>query len=212
MARKQTPQWGKGRGGFYSFPYLKDEDFQKLEEVLGSKIDKGIRSRMQGMVRDFASNKHFSEDRPRLAQVRAALKSVRDQPESYSDISEKLDAESAYELERRLENASEPKSVDEIRLAAENALEDLKIDRGGRPKKKAALRALINDLKVVFKEITGRESGITWHAYREKYEGSFFDFISKFLEITDPEEIRSNSSLGHQIQIALKSAKTNPHQ
>jgi hypothetical protein len=212
MARKQTPQWKKGWGGFYTFPYLKDEDFQELEEVLGSKIDKEIRSRLQGMVRDFASDKHFFEDRPRLAQVRAALKSVRDKPESYHDISENLDAESAYELERRLGNASEPKNVDEIKMAAEDALEDLNIDKGGRPKKKAALRTLIIDLSVVFKEITGRNAGITWHQYRERYEGLFYDFISKFLDIVDKDEIWSNSSLGQQIQSALKSAKSSPHQ
>jgi hypothetical protein len=211
MVRKQKPQWGKGWGGPYAFPYLKDEDYQALEEVLGSKIDKEIRSRMQGMVRDFTSDKHSFKDRPRLAQVRAALVRVRDQPEPYPDILDKLDSKSSYELELRLGNASEPKSVDEVRLAAENALEDLKIDRGGRPRERAALRAFIRDLIIVFQKITGREAGITWHEHREKYEGTFFEFVLKLLVIIDPEEIPTNSSLGQQIKSALKSTKSDPH-
>ena len=208
MPRTQKPRWGAGWGGFYNFKYLSDEDFQELAIVLGvDRINNEIRSNIQKIVRDYASEKHFFEDHARLAQVRAALKKVRDKPEAFYKKLDELDSRASWEITTRIETSEIIPTAADTKSAAEQALQDLRMDRGGRPKNKAVLRALITELQSIFKELTGQCATITWHDYREAYEGFFYDFVSKFSEIINPEETWSNLSLGQQIKAALKSSK-----
>jgi len=208
MPRTQKPQWGKGWGGFYDFKYLTDENFQELSLALGvNKINKEIHSSIQKIVRDYASEKNSFEDHPRLAQVRAALKQVMDNPEAFFRKLDVLDSRTSWEIAIRIKPSDIHPTPEDTQSAAEKALDDLEKDMGGRPKSKAVLRSLITDLQSIFEKLTGTSATITWHDYRERYEGPFYDFIFKFLKIIDPDEIRSNSSLGQQIKTALRSSK-----
>ena len=216
MTRKQRPAWDKGWGGPYSFQYLSDKDLKNLSEALDvAKIGRKTRVLMEEMVRDFASNKHCAETKPRLAQVKPALEVVRDRAKSFFESLERLDSVSSWELSIRLgEDLSALPNAEtnaqKIYGAAKNALKELEKDKGGRPRTKVPLRTLILDLKNVFEEKTGKKAALTWNPHKEKYEGHFYNVVSAFLEIVDPGEIWSNSSLGQQIKQALKLSRDTP--
>lgn len=219
MSKKHKPKRGWEPSGFYSFPYLSEENFAHIAEVLHApEIPEDLRSQLQDAVRDYLSDKNYLGDIPRSAEVRAALVEVRDKAHALDECLKELDDVSLYALERTkaYTNVRPKDTVEDHRQhirrvfsAAKEALEVLGQDKGGRPKQKAALRNFIGDLKVVFEQVTGSKATVTWNEHKNRYAGSFFDFVHSCLQIVDPEEIYSNSSLGQQIKQALALAKSN---
>ena len=216
MSTKQKPKWPWTFGS--SFPYLKDENFQKIANVLHvskSKITKEIRSQIQDAIREYASNKNFLEG-PSETQVKSKLSLVRDKTKDLLDCLNLLDDITMQKLastkafpKAEIYDPTTIKTIDKIHLAAKEALEKLNRVKKGRRKTKTALVGFVIDLKPIFEEITSLKASITNNPYKDKdnYQGPFYDFIHTCLEIVNEAEIWSNSSLGQQIKKGLHLTK-----
>lgn len=182
-----------------------------------TEMPEDVRSELQEAVRDFCSDKAYRADIPRKSEIRAALSELRKGVNDLEAYLEQLDGASIDALQST--KAFAAVDVDNLivslisrlhRLgsASSEVLKKLGQDTGGRPTVKAALRGFVSGLKNIFEKATGSRATITWHEHRNEYSGFFFDFVHRCLQIADPDEIYSNSSIGQQIKQALKSART----
>ena len=79
--------------------------------------------------------------------------------------------------------------------------------RTGHPKENCALAFFAQALGDIYHECTSRKPSVTWHEYRQQYEGDFFALVEACLEPLGPDHTKSNNALGKAIQRALKGWK-----
>lgn len=218
MSKKRKPRLGWEPSGFYSFPYLSKEDYQSIAETLHiAEMPEDVRSELQEAVREYLADKNHRANIPSKSEVRAALFELNKKVNDLEAHLEQLDGASSDALQSTKVFAAVDvdnsivcliSRLHRIGSASLEVLSKLGQDKGGRPKHKVALRGFVSELRGIFEKATGSRATITWHEHRNEYGGLFFDFVHRCLEIADPDEIYSNSSIGQQIKQALKSART----
>lgn len=188
MATKHKPKRNWGWVGGSSFPYLTDEHFQKIANVLHvSKITKKSRSQLQEAIREYFSNKDFMSETPKPGEVKAALLEIRDKAKALKDCIEQLDAISMQKLALKsvfptaeiydLRNGES--DIHKVYLAAEEALGRLEKDKGGRQFANLALKCFIRDLFPVYVGLTGKKPGVPYK--RTKYDAVYDKKIKQYI-------------------------------
>jgi hypothetical protein len=204
----------------YDFPYLDDEEFNKVGKTLKAiKIKEETKAQLQDSIRKYFTYKDWHDNTPRNAKIRTELINLRDKSQALIDCLKELSEKSINllidynpflfpqaELFDTVDNISEFKKIFD---AIQVVLEKLEPDTGGPVKTKLPLRIFIINLKGIFEEVTGKGATITWSEINQNYQGHFFRFVEELLEIIAPEEIWSNASLGKQIERALRTTKNN---
>ena len=217
MSKKAKPKWGWYDAGFYSpFPFS-DDNFDKIKKKMPNVdgLTEDIRSQLQEAAIKYCieSDRILKNPPPRLSEVRAALTEIHGKTETLIECLKQIDTISLgqlygeafpdnLELLKRIENKSS--DIHKLHSIAQETLNRLKQDRGGRPIIKQPLRGLICHLICIYESSTGTNATLSLDQYEEKYKGKFYEFTHTVIEIIDPEEIWSNSSLGQQIKAAIK--------
>ena len=217
MPKKSKPN-SKDAGNFNPVPY-KESDFSELANILKvAKLEKDLRSQLEVAAHDYFIDKNRWSNMPRSSNIKAALMEIQDKTKSLIVILERIDNKTLDKLAM----TSFPDNLDDYNFlsdlqwnkktdihkvysAAQKALSELDKDKGGPQKSKAPLRNFIHSLQTIYEGMTGLKASISWHPVDEQYQGKFFNFVYGCLEIINPSEIWSNSSLGQQIKQVLKS-------
>jgi len=213
--------------GLSAFVKYKDDRFKKLAGILGlSEMPNKVLEALEEAIEQYLIDKDVIQQAPRLSEVKAALTKIHnkskklDKIEPLIEILKQIDDRTLDKLAMtsfpdNLDFLDHPWEKDpdiHIRVysASKEALNELEPDKGGRRKEKTALRNFIYRLQIIYEKITGSKATITWHPVNEKFQGIFFDFVYGCLELINPSEVWSNSSLGQQIKKVLKSTKSKP--
>lgn len=218
MSKKAKPQRQWEDGSFFSQKYLDEESYQKISSALQlESLYDEFKEVIQIAVSEYCAEKQRHSLVPRQIEVRAALREIKDTATKLIEAIEQIDTISKNRLEEaalsinikkisKFFNRFEKKYSDLhfIEATSQEALDNLAGDLRGRPNDKAPLRTLILNLLTIYKEATRTQATITWNEDDLKYGGIFFNFVSTILQIVDPIEIYSNSSLGQQIRQSLK--------
>ena len=187
-----------------------------------TKLSKRVCEHLQVAVNDYTAEKNFRPDTPRPGEVKAALEEIQEKSKALISCLDTVDSMSLQRLQvaalktkaigdllfdPRVHDTQGLAIVQQIHAAAKEALIGLKPDKGGPRRRKGPLLSLVMDLSQIFKKVTGSRAAITWDEYNDQYQGRFYDFVWTCLQIIDPDEVQSNSSLGQHIKRALKAER-----
>ena len=187
--------------------------YRKKYSINDAQVD-----RLREATSSFLSHRQVFDRWPRPAKIKADLKSVIEFGGLFLNALRNLDhptqsrlflaragrvGEVDSEALRKVQHA-----VVRIMESCEDALKSLPLDRGGRPAK-PSLGLYIENLALIYGEVTGKKPTVAWSDIKKKYRGPFLVFVNDCLKTCD-QPPSSNKSLGKAIQRTLKDLKAKP--
>jgi len=210
MAKRRNPKWGFENIVDSGSCPVTEEDVRNIGKNLEISLNEDLVAAVLEASRWYLADREVLDKLPRPSEVKPAIEEVHNRGKQFAEALERLDFISRNELTSRFQHGmvitNTQRMVRMICQAAEEVLEGLPADRGGRPKE-LAIRVFIQRLAQVYEKATGRNPSVTWHEHRGAFEGQFYEFVSKLLNEVDGEywkEIANNTALGQKIISTLK--------
>lgn len=207
MRERGKPKWGfRGMADSIS---ITEKQIQAIEKKAGMTLSKDLSERLSDALSAYVSTKEVISNFPRVSQVRAALRAVKDKAKAYAEALEQLDVASVRTLTSQSDMVDIETAAFQARItyhASEDALKNLPIDKGGRPLD-LALKSLLRDLIEIYEQAKGKKArGPYIDTETGEPSGPFFKFAYICLtEINCP--FHSNEALAKEIKRILKARK-----
>lgn len=195
------------------FNWFTEKEHQRLAKVLSVPLSEEDRLLLNRIRQSYFIDKEFIEKGPSRPKKTGLenLKRIKKLTEPLIERLEKLDDYSKDVLfllsQDTFSRIQEGRSdIHRLKDALDNALNNLKPDRGGRPRPPAMTETIIR-LADFFEQVIGRSAGCTRDPVRKKYTGAFVKFVDIFFKLTAPNAIFPNAFLGEQIRQSLNLRK-----
>lgn len=175
-----------------------EADLQAIAEELGVVCTPGLKNQLITNAKNYFSLKNFWENRENTAEVKHDLVKVGKQAKKLRESLERLSpvGQEALKLEFP-ELESMIRDIRQLREAAENQVPWLTFAKGG-PTKSVPLRLKLVWLAAIYHKHTGREPGISTYISSDPdkaddplYRGRFFNFVTLWLKVVEPELVAS---------------------
>jgi hypothetical protein len=191
--------------GITSYNEFYNNKLQEIAVIFGlHEVSDKFKELLQGVIQNYLINKKHMTEIPRLSKVRASLEEVRNKTKSLIELLEKIDAIAldkmatifvlnnlgSYDTIENKEN-----DIHKIYYASEQALKELKEDKGGYPEK-TYLKNLIFELNEMYEKITGKKAT---SPTRKK----LYDLAGKTLTLIDTDASQSDESLRQYIKMLV---------
>jgi hypothetical protein len=181
------------------------EALSTIEEKADLKLDEMLKDKLRTAIIQYKAGKELVDNRPRVSEQRAALKTINKLSNQLKDALENCDSDTRMKLILESDWINIEKTIfilENINHTTDDILKKIPTDKGGRPTH-ASRKLFIQDLAKIFKKATGEDASVAYNDYKSQFYSPFLSFVEIVLdEINDPPY--TNQSLGSTIQRAIK--------